>query len=557
MRSTKSPSQLVELLVILSLGIFLYAIHFYDYFPSFDSSIYCFDDPDDAKVYSWNTWHFSHQVSQLKNPFHTDYLFSPEGSGLWMHAYTVWFGVLNLLFDNVYLAINVGIMIQLLVAFVGFYYLAKRLIGNKYLAAAVACFAVFNFYILSKVVVHYNLVLIGILPFLLIQIMELFDLETLQFRGNSKLIIGLLLLLILGIFMEYYVVFYALAFLLIYVLWVGFFARWFGSWSWKKSGVLALVLGLGHVVARLLRITGVDEKGAIWGAPDIQLLWWKSATAHEGIHAINTLNDNKVYIGLSVLVLFALALYVYFSSYRKNKTAQFLLFGTTLFFMVTFPVFRWGEHDIFYHLTSIIHYIPGIQNIRAPDRFVLMFILFLVLFITYIVYSYLKDNKRPNYMPLMAWFMVSLVVSSFRTGKMQPVNTVSHSKLLAKLENKPILILPFGIRDGYREYGDFDEDQLLLQQKYHFHIPNGYLSRVSDEHWAQAASTPLFSALVALQADTLVEEVEWRKLIKQSVYKQVFVPHKYKQENPQISRMIEQLPVPNQEDEYGVLYTLD
>jgi hypothetical protein len=80
---------------------------------------------------------------------------------------------------------------------------------------------------------------------------------------------------------------------------------------------------------------------------------------------------------------------------------------------------------------------------------------------------------------------------------------------------------------------------------------------VSDEHWAQAASTPLFSALVALQADTLVEEVEWRKLIKQSVYKQVFVPHKYKQENPQISRMIEQLPVPIQEDEYGVLYTLD
>jgi hypothetical protein len=133
-----------ELVVIFLLATICYALHFQQYFPSFTTDVFFFNDPDDAKVYYWNTWHFAHQLKSGGSVFSTEYIFAPEGSSLWMHAYTVWFGVLHLGLNNIALAINLGIAIQLVLAFIGFYFLAKRVVHRPYLAVFEAYISVFT-----------------------------------------------------------------------------------------------------------------------------------------------------------------------------------------------------------------------------------------------------------------------------------------------------------------------------------------------------------------------------------------------------------------------------
>ena len=110
---SKYKNYLIEYCLVILIGIFSYLTHFHNLISRFSSHIFFFSDADDAKVYVWNTWHFASQLGKGVSTFYTDYFFYPMGSSLWMHANTIWFGLINYLVEDIELAINLGIAMQL------------------------------------------------------------------------------------------------------------------------------------------------------------------------------------------------------------------------------------------------------------------------------------------------------------------------------------------------------------------------------------------------------------------------------------------------------------
>lgn len=562
MLSGITRSRWSELILILLTAIGAYALHYYPYFEFFGQDIFFFNDPDDAKVYSWNTWHFAHQVKNGTNPFFTDYVFSPVGSSLWMHAYTVWFGLLNILLDNVPLSINLGIAIQLIVAFTGFYYFAKPLVIRPILAVLVAYISVFNTYVLAKSGVHYNLILIGILPFLLLSIHRLLPVNNGRLSVNKNALFSLVLFLFIAFFMEYYVVFYALAFGFAYVSWFGFLSSWFQEWNWKKALGIASIFGVGHVALRLLRIGGFDEKGAVWGAADIRLLLTPASTAYsqknwilEGIP--HTLNDNKIYLGISFFVYFIAALVFFIKHHKRDTYSRFLLFSSALFLLVTLPVIRIAEIDIFFHFTSIVHYLPFVNNVRAPDRFILMFFVMASLFICRVVYletRHEKDSKKcvALTLTLAVWFFID-----HQQARMQPVDKPVTGDVLVECRDKRVLMLPFGIRDGYHQYGELDENHLLLQQQFGFKMPSGYFSRVGSSTWGYFEENELYQNIVAFQKDSSVVDFNWSSAFRQEGIEAIYIGHQNSIVNKNWSLLFEQLKTRKHVDAGGVLHIIE
>jgi len=550
----------LELGLVVLVGIAFYSLHFHPYFTSFSSDIFFFNDPDDAKIYSWNTWHFAHQLSNGSNPFYTDFICWPECTSLWMHAYTVWFGLLNVFIKNINVSINLGIAIQLVAAFVGFYYLAKRFVMRHYFAATVAYIAVFNTYILAKCGVHYNLVMIGVLPFLLLYIVKLFPIVEERLTVVKKHILSFVVLFVLAFFMEYYMVFYALAFMLVYLMWYGFISTWFDTWSWKKTIRIIGLFGVGHIVMRLLRIGGFQEKGAVWGAADLRLLFTPGSNAAnqkewilEGLS--NTLNDNKIYIGISLAVYFIVALIFFYQDNRRDKESRFFLFASVVFLLVTLPVIKIGGKGLFYNFTSIVHYIPFVNNVRAPDRFILLFFVTASLFICRVIF--LQTNYSKGWSKYTA-FAVTLLAWFYLDHEQVHMNVVEQplaSDILEECRGKTVLMLPFGIRDGYQQFGDFDESQVLQQTQYWFKMPSGYLSRLSDDTWEYYKSNELYINLVNVQKDSAAIDFDWHTNLLTNNIDIIYVPKNRSVDSNEI-KMLESLPALIKEDRNGTLYTL-
>lgn len=552
----------LELGVVFLVGVSFYSLHFYHYFSSFGADIFFFNDPDDAKIYSWNTWHFAHQLSNGDNPYYSDFICWPKGASLWMHAYTVWFGLLHFFIDNVNLSINVGIAIQLVMAYVGFYYFAKQFVKRPIIASTVAYASVFNTYILAKCGVHFNLVLIGVLPFLLLYVYKLLPLVEGKVTLVRKHILSFVLLMVFAFFTDYYVVFYVLAFLLVYLIWYGTLSAWFDRWNWKKTFAIVGLFSLGHVVMRLFRISGFSEKGAIWGAADVRLLFTPgSNSAYQRDWIIddipNSINDNKIYLGISLVVYFIIALVYFYKNYKKDKESRFLFFASILFLLVSLPVIQVGEQVLFYNFTSVVHYIPFVNNVRAPDRFILMFFIVSSLFIFRVVFLETEYTKKWSKYVVFAIVFVVWFYVNHTQEKMQIVDQPPTSAGLQKYEGQTILIFPFGIRDGYQQFGDFDANQALLQVQYGFKMPSGYLSRLSDDTWKNYTNSDFYKTLVSWQ-DNKNAEVDLKKALREHGILAVYLPHTYRYTHRLMeNQLLYSLGPPKLTDLSGVLFVVD
>jgi hypothetical protein len=129
------------------------------------------------------------------------------------------------------------------------------------------------------------------------------------------------------------------------------------------------------------------------------------------------------------------------------------------------------------------------------------------------------------------------------------------SNILEECKGKAVLMLPFGIRDGYQQFGDFDESQVLLQTRYGFKMPCGYLSRLSENTWEYYKSNELYVNLVNMQKDSAAIDFDWHTNLLKNNIEILYVP-KNRKINSSERKMIESLAALIQEDMNGTLYTL-
>jgi hypothetical protein len=138
---------------------------------------------------------------------------------------------------------------------------------------------------------------------------------------------------------------------------------------------------------------------------------------------------------------------------------------------------------------------------------------------------------------------------------MNSLKTVQCSDILSQTKGQNVLMLPYGIRDGYRMYGEFDVDQILLQIRYGFKMPSGYLSRINEKVW-EYFHVDFYENLARVQSGSLVSNFDWKSNMIKHHIDYVYIPTNYTLSNPKISIIINGLKLIDK-DTNGELYLVE
>ncbi len=481
----------------------------------------------DANQYIWNAWNFRRQVAAGHNPFFTPLLLYPQGTGLWLHTYTPVLGLLNVALRQEFWAVNGGLLLSFVLSGVGAARLAGRWVRQPLLAALVGFVFAFSPYKLAHWPEHYHLLLTATVPFYLLAFLDGLAFEPGRWRprvrrGRQVAWAGLLLLITL--FSDYYTLAGLVYFSVGYAAWWGLRLGEINWRTWRPWAGVGVVLVLGHFLSRGLALLGLDDKAGLWWGGDLAGYLvpplgnrWLATAATEALWRSPRFHnpgsvENVTFLGY-LLPLLALGLALGAGRRRVQpgldtlptagvpaETRPFAALAL-LFFLLTMPELRWLGHDLLRLPTSLVHFVPFLNNIRCPTRLVLLLSLLLPL----VVFIRLDGGLRRG--PAGRGWLVAGGVGLLLLIEFQPAAypliraaDVPLAYRVAAAQPGPVLFpLPFGLLDGYREIGRMDPAELFYQTQHGKALPGAYISRVPAATFAAFGREPVLRALLLAQ----------------------------------------------------------
>lgn len=475
----------------------------------------------DASVFIWNVWNFQRQVAGGHSPMHTRALLYPEGSSLWMHTYTPVLGLLNVLLTQEYRALNLGIVLSFVLSGVGAARLAGRWVRQPLLCVLVGFVFAFSPYKLARWPEHANLLLTATVPFYVSAYLAAFSFEAGRWPRlrSGRAALGALLLLIITLFSDYYVLAGLFYFSAGYAAW---WALRLGDLNWRRwqpwAGLVTLVV-LGHFVSRGLGLLGFDDNaGLYWGAdlagyvvPPLGSRWLATPATTAFWHSPRLLNpgsvEHVVFLGY-LLPLLALGLALTLGWRRRAglapptpAEARPLWALALLFGLLTVPELRWQGHDLLRLPTSLVHYIPFLNNIRCPTRHVLLLTLLLPLAISLGLDGWLRREPAARGWLVAALLLVG-VFCEFQVVAYPLVRATDVPEAYRVAAAQPGAVLfpiPFGVQDGYHVLGQMDAADLFYQTQHHKAQPGAYIARIPAATFAALAREPVLHQLLVAQ----------------------------------------------------------
>lgn len=556
-------------IVAIALYTFLFFIYFNELFSHFSSALITEGKYLDIIQVYWNTWHFSERVLSFQNPFYTDSLLYPKGASLFMHAYTPFFGIINIFVQNPIVSINTGILLQFVMGSFFAYKLSSLFVKNNIYRLMIGAMYMFNLYILNKSTIHYNLILISLCPLIIYFFIKAFNIENQKLSINKKYFYLAITIVIINFLFDYYALFYSLSFLILYFLYFFYFQNWLSNINYKKIILFVVVILIAHIGLRLMRITGVDENGAIWAASDTRsFVLPLNSNIYSEFLQINTdeVYENSLFITYGLLVGFLLTLFIKGPSNDKSKHLHFFLFSIIIYALVSSPVFKVNGKDWFYFPTGIIHFIPFVNNVRAPSRFIEMLFLLIPIYIFIKVESNTLLNKTAQILAVSLFLIITIenklyaksIVkysnnptlnydSVYRDNsfmyKMNSVNMVDEQMQINKIipQGSAVVNIPFGVRDGFKGFGFFNEKIYVYQYLNKLKTSSGYFSRVDESTWQHYKSINFYNQLVSAQNDSLytsnVSDVA-RDFIKENNFKGILIDKDYIRNKRNLNRFV-------------------
>jgi len=144
----------------------------------------------DSYNYMWNLWWTKFSLTHpLTNPFHTDYLYYPQGTDLYLHPLTFVNGVLSMPLqvttDNVLLSWNVLSLCFFVLSGVGTYAVCHRLTGNHWAALFAGFVFAFSPFVLVRIHGQLNVGTVWPVPLFALFLMRFHD------TGRFREMVGL------------------------------------------------------------------------------------------------------------------------------------------------------------------------------------------------------------------------------------------------------------------------------------------------------------------------------------------------------------------------------
>ena len=473
----------------------------------------------DANQYFWNAWNFQRQLALGHNPMHTPLLLYPQGSSLWMHTYTPVLSALNVPLRQPYHALNLGLLLSFVLSGVGGAWLAGRWVRQPLLCLLVGFAFAYSPMKLAHWPEHYHLLLTAAVPFFVAAYLGTLWFEEGHWpRLRSPWALagagGLLLLTLLS---DYYTTAGLLYFAAGYALWWRLRLGRISWRRWQPWAALVAVLALGHFASRTLALLGLDDHAGLYWSGDLstylvppQHSRWLGTAATRAFWVSERLPvrnspENVSFLGY-LLPLLLLATLVA----RARRPAALPPLPTVLrpwpalvllFVVLPVPELRWAGHPLLRLPTSLVHFVPFLNNIRCPTRLVLLATLLLPLLAALGLDQWLRPKAAALRWGLPALLLAGVFIEyQVESYPLIRADSVPRAYQLAGQVPGPVLFpVPLGLSDGSRQVGTFSAAQLLYQTQHGKALRGAYLSRVPAATFTAFAHEPVLRTLLLAQ----------------------------------------------------------
>ncbi|HWZ21520.1 MAG TPA: hypothetical protein VNW06_02635, partial [Cytophagaceae bacterium] len=453
------------------------------------------DDPKngDASQFIWDVYIFKKNILNFENPFYTNDLFYPAKANLLMHTYTPVIGIFALFFNNNFLALNMFLLASFILSAYGAYLLAKRYIENNVLCFLCGFIFSFSTYKTMHLLGHYHLMLTATIPFFILCFLNGFSYATKKFIPsiiNTKYVLGCVVLFFITLLSDYYSSFFIIYFVILFSLYNKFLKDASINWrSYKTWGYILLIFVASHIIIRLLRLTGVDDKGAFYWQGD--LLAYLVPPTNSSLYGetyssklislfhIQRFGEGIVFFGY----VFFFCVLIFFRDVFKGaiqKNIRSLVFLSLIFFCIIIPGLKINGKELLNLPTSIIHFIPFINNIRCSPRIFVMLSLFFPIAVFYSVDNLIKGLGIWRYSISIGIVALFIIEYKPKPYDLFYLNDVPEAMYYIKdlNENKVLMPIPTGIKDGLVGYGIFNTENLYFQTIHKKKVIGGYISRL-------------------------------------------------------------------------------
>ncbi len=482
------------LVVFLSYALLFIAMSF-PLVLDFNSSI--IGSGPDPYQYIWNADTFARSLWSGENPFYTDRVAYPFGLSLVMHTYTPIIGMVNLVLANPYLSCNLVLLFSIGVGGLGAYLFAKDFMDSKALAfASGLCFA-FSPYISSHLLEHYHLILIAPVPFYFRSLLKLNLKQRIWGQLNIKHLAILSLCFLLCLLSDYYTTFFLIfgtLFFLIFKL-----IEHLSIKRWVLFLSLLVLWICSHILVEYFYTHQWDDKGAFYNTADLisffipaQNSFIYSFDIFEFMRReLNYKGPNEQVMFLGYFTIIALLIT---PKAKRSAELQAMRFLSLFFVFLCLPKLQILGASITYTPTSWFHYLPFLNNIRNPSRFVQMLYLLLPIMAFFHLDRFLT-RKRLQAVSLLVPAIILLEFFPSPYPLIKQSDAGEYASVLAMDEQVEVIWhIPSGLGDGFMEVGRFDP-QLLQDQLIHTKKQLGaYISRIKQSDFERFEKEEVFEA---------------------------------------------------------------
>jgi hypothetical protein len=457
-----------------------------------------------------------------------------------MHTYTPVVGVVNLILNNPYLSVNVVLLLSFVLSGFGTFLLASRFLNNKVLAFLCGFVFAFSPYKMSHLLEHHHLMLTATVPFYIMCFTDIFGHAKGLKMINYRKVLACLALGILTFLSDYYTTFFLLAFSLLFLF---YFATLpiLSKLNLKLVFALFSMITIGiHLLVERLRILHIEDKGGINNSGDLLglLIPWERSRFFsldffknfQDSAGIVGPNEHVVFIGYSLILLTLVAIVLGRKVIGQLPFAGFLGFCCVVFFFLAFPKLKFNNHALLYSPTSFIHFIPGINNIRNPTRFVAMLYLFWPLLSFICIEKFLEGGQFLKWLKYGSLGLAVIVIAEYYPVNYPLIRKSDVPDFVFRLEKdseiRQILNVPSGAVDGFKHAGIFKSGNLQWAIHHKKNLMDGYISRLPDPYFELFEENPVLRGLnlvyqygadSALVLDKKVIDVFWIKYKPQVV----------------------------------------
>lgn len=476
--------------------------------------------PGDTNVFLWNAWWVDHALTRAgTNPFHTDYIFHPQGVSLVFHSLTFLNSLVSIPLRRLFgpiAAHNLIVVAGFVLSGCGAYLLIRHLTRHEiasFIGGIVFAFCPYTF---AHLRAHVNLVSTQWIPFYVLCLLRMIEGPP-RTRIRYGFAAGLFLLF--TAYTDYYYLYYLCIFTAAYLAYVLLTdGRRIVNRSFLKAsltGALTFLAGLAPLLVLAVRELASGDHMTVpphtgFAAYVADVLGFVTPSVFHPVfkgyawvisrHFRGNPEEWTVFLGYTVIVLSVVAVV----RLRRRSTAVrfWMWLGLAFLFLSLGPYPRVCGVKIVPLPTYFLKRIPILQNFRVCSRFSIMTMLSCAVLTGFGLTHLLGGISRRWKRGLLAGVLLTLIVFEYLAVPF-PMLDAGYPRVYDRIAADPeecvLLEVPLGWGGGLKSFGIVNMRGLYFQTVHRKKLFSGVVSRFPDSRIEYFRSLPFLSTVLELQ----------------------------------------------------------